>query len=284
MIAKAVILKIISLLFFCGMLFLAYQIINKSNLASTSYQEVVNRLDLNSQTELAWKTLLEQLTLSLYEGASETSREIQQLQDKASSQYADVSRYSIMFLFVSILYLVAIFFLLNKKNEPGQRQLETDLILLAFICLVIGVSTPILNLIAFKELPVVGMVVLKYESKSILSIIDTLWSKQNYLVCCLVFLFSFLIPFLKLFFIMAVKISSQSQFSRRLSSMINLIGKWSMTDVFVVAVLLAVFTLNTDESTDAWIGHGLYFFVSYAILSMFLGFRASPSDNQRQQK
>ena len=278
MIAKAVVLKIFSLLFFCGMSFLAYQIIDSSNQASASYQEVINRLDLDSQTELAWKTLLEQLTLSLYEGASEVSREIQQLQDKASSQYADVSRYSSIFLLVTIVYLAAIYYLLNKNNALRQRQLITDLMLLAFICLAIGVSTPILNLIAFKELPVVGMVVLKYESKSILSIIETLWIKQNYLVCCLVFLFSILIPFLKLFFIMAVKLSSQSQLSRRLNSFINLIGKWSMTDVFVVAVLLAVFTLNTDESTDAWIGHGLYFFVSYAILSMFLGLQASHSD------
>ena len=51
------------------------------------------------------------------------------------------------------------------------------------------------------------------------------------------------------------------------------IGRWSMTDVFVVAILLAVLAGQAGDSTDAWLGHGLWFFAVYAILSTWLGRR-----------
>jgi len=50
--------------------------------------------------------------------------------------------------------------------------------------------------------------------------------------------------------------------------LIRNIGKWSMADVFVVALLLTFFIVNKDKSTDAAVQTGLYFFLCYVILSM----------------
>ena len=47
------------------------------------------------------------------------------------------------------------------------------------------------------------------------------------------------------------------------------IGKWSMADVFVVAVLVAYFSASGDEFSEAKIGLGLYYFAAYCLLSQY---------------
>ena len=44
-----------------------------------------------------------------------------------------------------------------------------------------------------------------------------------------------------------------------------------MTDVFVVAVLLAFLAARTEQLTDAKLGTGLYFFAAYGVLSLAAG-------------
>ena len=43
-----------------------------------------------------------------------------------------------------------------------------------------------------------------------------------------------------------------------------------MTDVFVVAILLAFLANKSNELTDARLGPGLYFFAAYGLLSMVI--------------
>ena len=80
-----------------------------------------------------------------------------------------------------------------------------------------------------------------------------------------------LIPLLKMFLSLLVVLLREEKFKKLFLSFIHIIGKWSMTDVFVIAILLSFFTMNVDETTDAWLGHGLYFFAAYSILSIVSG-------------
>ena len=84
--------------------------------------------------------------------------------------------------------------------------------------------------------------------------------KQNYFIALLILLFSLLTPIIKIFFSLLTLIARTIKTRKRCMTFINLIGKWSMTDVFVVAILLAFFSANVDQTTDAWLGHGVYFF------------------------
>ena len=142
--------------------------------------------------------------------------------------------------------------------------------LLAFICLAVGISSTMLNLIAFRELPVIGMVVFKFESKTVVSVLDTFWQHQKYFVFTLILLFSVMVPLVKLTLSLVIAIKQRTDAIKSIM-FLNDIGKWSMTDVFVVAILLAFFSINIDKSTDAWLGHGLYFFAIYSILSIIIG-------------
>ena len=51
--------------------------------------------------------------------------------------------------------------------------------------------------------------------------------------------------------------------------LVHAIGKWSMADVFVVAVLLAMLALGRDPATRAATGPGLYFFAGYCLLALW---------------
>jgi len=55
----------------------------------------------------------------------------------------------------------------------------------------------------------------------------------------------------------------------------KMIGKWSMVDVFVVAVFLVYLTSNNADVTKAEIEVGLYFFLAYVIVSMILSLSAN---------
>ena len=52
------------------------------------------------------------------------------------------------------------------------------------------------------------------------------------------------------------------------------IGKWSMVDVFVVAVFLVYLTANKAETSRAEVEVGLYFFLAYVMVSMLVSFSA----------
>jgi len=49
---------------------------------------------------------------------------------------------------------------------------------------------------------------------------------------------------------------------------IKTIGKWSMVDVLVVAILVVFFTTNEDVTSEMIIESGLYFFLIYVLISM----------------
>jgi uncharacterized paraquat-inducible protein A len=61
-------------------------------------------------------------------------------------------------------------------------------------------------------------------------------------------------------------------FSNRLAgssaARLSLIGKWSMTDVFVASMTLVVFAFNTNAASDASAGVGLYYFAGYCLTSL----------------
>ncbi len=248
-------------------IYLAYRVYYFSSQANLHYQTSISYLNFSSQSELAWKSFLEALSLNLYDGASEIRDNIIISSEQAVSALNNATNYSIVFTILSFLYFIYLIFI--KKTTKNQIIIHS--IFLAFICLVVGISSTMLNLIAFRDLPVIGMVVLKFESKTVFTVLETFWLHSKYFVFTLILLFSVIVPIIKLSLSFLIALNVKSKNTSKFTSFLNAIGKWSMTDVFVVSILLAFFSMNIDESTDAWLGHGLYFFAIYSILSIIIG-------------
>jgi uncharacterized paraquat-inducible protein A len=123
---------------------------------------------------------------------------------------------------------------------------------------------------------------------SILTTISELWNEERYLVSFLIFAFSILIPIVKTAVVATIYFVKNNALQLKLSNAVTIVGKWSMADVFVVAVFLAILSTNHSQSQESHelaffgmkiafdvstqtlsnVGQGFYFFVAYCVLSL----------------
>lgn len=123
---------------------------------------------------------------------------------------------------------------------------------------------------------------------SILNTVQELWEGDRFLVAVLIFLFSVCIPILKTTLMSLAYFTRNKNLQRQITQFVSSIGKWSMADVFVVAVFLAIlstnhadtltqetlnlfgFTLGIDFSTQTLsaAGDGFFYFVGYCLVSL----------------
>ena len=140
------------------------------------------------------------------------------------------------------------------------RRLRFTLFAIA-LCLGAGLFAPILTLEKF------------YFFENTISIISGLVELANegqFLLCIIIALFSIVLPILKLF--MLNKLLSPSLDKKEsLQKYLNWThhyGKWSMLDVFIVAVLLASVKLSSVANVE--IHYGLYLFATAVLLTMLV--------------
>src|SRR5690606_12162395 len=134
--------------------------------------------------------------------------------------------------------------------------------------------------------------------RSILGAVQDLWSTGDYLVSALILVFSILVPVLKSSALVASLYAAREEARSRLVWVVDRIGKWSMADVFVVALFLAFLATRDQAQANTFtvpvllqqvdvsmttnltseLGPGFYFFLTYCLFSIFwtqvLGMRA----------
>jgi uncharacterized paraquat-inducible protein A len=123
---------------------------------------------------------------------------------------------------------------------------------------------------------------------SLLGTIEQLWQDERLLVAGLVFVFSIVIPLAKALLVLWAYLTRNVQMEKALINFVSKIGKWSMADVFVVAIFLAILSTNHAETqnhqtlalfgfkldlmisseTLSAVGHGFYFFTGYCLVSL----------------
>jgi len=138
----------------------------------------------------------------------------------------------------------------------------------SLISLIYGLINPILMVTIHKEVEYLGDVILSFESKGILGSISKLFESNEYAVGGAILLFSVIIPLSKIVVLIFTLLFRDFKFVHTLINFFKHLGKWSMLDVFVVAILLVYLTSNSAEVSHAQIQIGLYYFLIYVILSM----------------
>lgn len=200
-------------------------------------------------------------------------------------------QYFYLHLLLILIYIGSLYFFSRKENN--RMLLVIALITAAMACLPSGLLSPMLEIGAAEhnldigEIPisarVLGMNVqvevtqafegdmyFYYQSKSVVELIQLLFRQHNWLVGLAILLFSVLFPLGKITstYYLALRPTSKN---RTLSFFVEKSGKWSMADVFVVAVFLAYLAFSNIQSgiqTESNTLPGLYFFLSYCLLSV----------------
>ncbi|MCH9812508.1 MAG: paraquat-inducible protein A [Epsilonproteobacteria bacterium] len=205
--------------------------------------------------------LLESLTAGLYDKYSNQQSQVQALENKAyEAQQKSLSL--IYYFFGTIILFIILFFIIDKEF------LVLFIGASALVTLIYGLTAPLLMIIVYKSLPVVGMVTLSFETKTIITTIQKLFDAQNYFIALLVMLFSIILPLMKTTMILLYGFLKESGLGKNLITIMDKLGKWSMADVFIVAFLVVFFSTKQDIHSALKINLGLYFFIGYVLLSM----------------
>lgn len=256
-----IILGVLSAIFYIIFAILAFFVIKTANTAA-EYSVQVNQFNtIEEKIDTELKVLLDAISFGIYEGGEEKVDSIETVITQMNFYRQRVSLISYILLAMSLTLVIFSFF-------SFRQYIFQHLLVLSFIALVVGLLTPVLSFVAYQDLPILGQVVFQYDSKGILGTIIKLIESKTFFVATMLFLFSVVVPFIKLALSFFIILDKNKPRVNKIATFIHGIGKWSMLDVFVVAVFLALFALEQDGLTEARAGIGLYYFASYVLFSM----------------
>ncbi len=149
---------------------------------------------------------------------------------------------------------------LSTQFPEKARQLRW-LILIAALLLVVGLFAPVITL---KKFIVIN------NTFSVFSGVIELFLERKYFLFLVITGFSIVLPVLKLgalYRLVSRKQRSEAKHQRYLHWM-HEYGKWSMLDVFVVAIL--VVSVKLGAIADVQMRYGLYAFAGSVLLTMII--------------
>ena len=247
---------------------LAFFVFSHSHKSIHINTQIAAAMDMEGSADLALAELLEKLSFSLYAGATDRITKHKLLVDNANEEKSKARYFAATFFFFTFVWLVLQFFLSRKFNDP--YRFWRHVLLISILCLFVGLIAPMMQMTAYKELPVLGDVIFKYEAKSIFSTVQSLFVNGSFIIASLITLFSIFTPLLKMSVVAMNLFNVAPSLHKRAHDLIHLLGKWSMADVFVVAILISIFALDTQDFTRAETDLGVYFFALYCLLSLLV--------------
>jgi paraquat-inducible protein A len=133
------------------------------------------------------------------------------------------------------------------------------LTLSATVCLVLGLTMPVMRLTRLYFWT---------DTHSILSVLSALYATGEVFLASVIFVFSIVFPVFKILYITAAGTLTTAAPARRSRwfKRIEWLGKWSMLDVLVLALL--VFYAKSNDLADAVALPGIYFFAASVVLTM----------------
>lgn len=149
-------------------------------------------------------------------------------------------------------------------HQLNKRSLDVPIVLAAaFVGLLVGLSLPFMK---------IQQMVFWQDEYSLFTSIKGMWRSEHYVLAIVIFFFSIIFPFAKLLALMMVWYRSMPAEKRdRVLHWLSLLGKWSMLDVFVIAVLIVL--TQSKGYVDAEAQVGLYIFAAAILLSMAVSLR-----------
>jgi paraquat-inducible protein A len=145
-------------------------------------------------------------------------------------------------------------------SSSGLRNfLLSFLIILATVFFALGLILPTIRFTT---------VYVWTKEHSILTIIYALFENDELFLCAVLFAVSVFFPFLKLFYLLTLLTSHDMPegFRKRSIATMEWLGRYSMTDVMVLALM--IFYVNSSGYTEARVLPGVYFFAASAFMTM----------------
>ena len=131
--------------------------------------------------------------------------------------------------------------ILVAKKQPFRNFVLSFLIIVATVFFALGVILPVIRFTT---------IYVWTAEHSIATIIYALYQDGEHFLCAVLFVFSILFPFLKLFYLLTLVTSPDlsPEFRQKSISTMEWLGRYSMTDVMVLALM--IFYVNSSGYTE----------------------------------
>lgn len=172
-----------------------------------------------------------------------------------------------------------------------RNKLALFITVISLVCFFPGIFLPMITIdlqstidsnIANLTIPILN------KSSSILQTVVDLWDQKIYLVSFLIFAFSIVVPLTKAALLIYAILSPKLKLANQSMTIVKSIGKWSMCDVFVVAIFLTHLSTGSDPSRsmhellifgfevkldvlvnmNSQLESGFYAFLAYCLISL----------------
>ena len=146
-----------------------------------------------------------------------------------------------------------------RPSSTIRNFLLALFILSAAICFALGIILPSIRFTT---------VYVWTNEHSIGTIIWALYYSQEYFLCGVIAVFSVVFPFFKLLYLLTLCLSPNvpSSFRQKSISAMEWLGRYSMTDVMVLALI--IFYMNSSGYTEAKVLPGVHCFAASALMTM----------------
>ena len=152
-------------------------------------------------------------------------------------------------------------------SRRGRNIVAVSLLVLSYVAFVPGILKPMITISASFEM-LGNKVEVFRETRSLVSMIDSLYDSGNDLVAGLILLFGIIVPVAK-GLLLGSELVLRGNRSRHGADVIaRVISKWAMNDVFVVAVYVAFLSARATDALDARLEPGFHWFTTYVLLSV----------------
>lgn len=259
---------IAAVVYYPAALLLGWLVVTNANTRSLAMERAAELQMLGSKASYAGNTVLEKLTFGWYDKASRTDADYEGslALAEACSRRGALAAWGLAGLTTAFCLLVQ---LGGRAGTAAARQQAARQVCLAsLVFFAVGVTATALSLVTSKEVTGLGTVVFSFEAKSIASTISDLLASHDLALGGLVLFFSVIVPLAKAAVVLFASAAHGAARDRAVT-FVHAIGKWSMADVFVIAVLLAMLALGRDPATRAFTGPGLYFFAGSCLLALW---------------
>lgn len=125
-----------------------------------------------------------------------------------------------------------------------------------------------------NNLDVSGSIDAFNKTRSILGTAEELYLNQHIFVALLIIVFSVVVPLFKALLLMSLLLPLRKTIKSMLLTVSDTVSKWSMADVFVIAIFIAFLASNGIRENsglvdfEASLGSGFWFFLAYCLISI----------------
>jgi paraquat-inducible protein A len=281
---RSAILIALAVLFALGSITAAWKVIHHTQASTDAIEKVLSTYNMKNEGEHTLQKIETQhpFLSSLFGSTIQKTLKLPSAGESAQALHEEVAAYlktvrkessiaawwSWFLVSLSLLYVLTV---VAIERRHDARPVLFALTSVALVFFFIGILAPAM---VIWTAPIINLstgdmsFVVQHQVRGIAAIIFDLLKADHWMIGGFLLLFSIITPLTKSVLTYIVISSNSPQRNLKIGNFLHKIGKWSMADVFVAAVLLALYALKFQQATKSIPCLGLYYFIGYCLVAL----------------